>query len=103
MLIEAIASGLPVVCSQACGFENFVRKATGTVVPEPFSQETLNQMVLHAINDLPALKQSTREYAKHQDFTGRSKVAVDELEKIARSKLVSHSSADSQPSDNARN
>lgn len=103
VLIEAIASGLPVVCSQACGFENFVREATGTVVPEPFSQETLNQMVLHAINELPALKQSTREYAKHQDFTGRSRVAVDELEKIARSKLVSHSSAGSQPPDNARN
>lgn len=83
VLIEAIATGLPVICTQACGFASFVHAATHTVVPEPFQQEALDDMLAKCLDNLPALKQQTREYAAKQDFTTRSKVAIDILEQIA--------------------
>ncbi len=86
VLVEAIASGLPVICTQVCGFENYVRAATGTVVPEPYRQESLNGMLTKCLEQLPELRCRTCEYARTQDFTGRSRVAIDRMEEFAKAR-----------------
>ncbi|MBO4513137.1 MAG: glycosyltransferase family 4 protein, partial [Victivallales bacterium] len=83
VLVEAIASGLPVICTQVCGFENYVRAATATVVPEPYQQESLNLMLAKCLRRLPELHRRTCEYARTQDFTGRSRVAIERMEEFA--------------------
>ena len=45
VLLEGIASGLPVICSAACGFCDFVAEAGGVVVPEPWSDRVFLQLL----------------------------------------------------------
>ena len=80
ILIEGIAAGIPVVCSQVCGFENYVRAASGRVVPEPFSPERFRELTIDALQHLPELTRLDREYAAKTDFTSRARVAIDLLE-----------------------
>ncbi|MBP5672712.1 MAG: glycosyltransferase family 4 protein [Victivallales bacterium] len=84
VLIEAIAAGLPVICTEVCGFSNFVQGATGLAISEPFSQETLNQSVAKAIDSLSQLAAMTIEYAETQSFSGRAEVALDTMEQFAQ-------------------
>lgn len=80
VLVEALASGLPVVCSAACGFATYVEAAGGTVLPEPFVQEACNRAVAEALAALPQLRRQVLAYAARHDFTARAAVVVDILE-----------------------
>ncbi|MBQ7651557.1 MAG: glycosyltransferase family 4 protein [Victivallales bacterium] len=80
VLVEGIASGIPVICTGCCGFSPIVNEAAGLVVPEPFEQESLNTMLANALDNLAKLTDVTREYAKNHDFTSRQKVMVDCIE-----------------------
>ena len=80
VLVEGIASGIPVICTACCGFSPIVKEAAGLVVQEPFVQEDLNTMLTNALENLDTLTASTREYATHHDFTSRQKVMVDCIE-----------------------
>ena len=80
-LIEALAAGLPVLTTGICGFAPYVQEATGTVLEEPYRQETTVQMLEDMIPRLDELKRKTLAYAKGQDFCSRAKVFADILEK----------------------
>ena len=80
VLVEGIASGIPVICTGCCGFSPIVNEAAGLVVPEPFEQESLDAMLANALDNLAKLSEATREYAKSHDFTSRQKVMVDCIE-----------------------
>lgn len=82
VLIEALAAGLPVICTDACGFAPFVHDATATTVPEPFNQATLNSLLAKALTQLPDLAAQTLEYALSQDFIGRDRAAIAALEAV---------------------
>ena len=84
VLIEAIAAGLPVVCTEVCGFSDFVQNAAGLTVSEPFSQTSLDQCVEDAIGRLPQLAERTLAYAATQNFSGRTKVALDTMEQFVQ-------------------
>ncbi|MBR4676340.1 MAG: glycosyltransferase family 4 protein [Victivallales bacterium] len=86
VLVEGIAAGVPVICSECCGFSPYVKAAAGLVTPEPFVQENLNAMLLDALRRLPELIAQTRLYAKQNDFTTRQKVMVDNLEAFYKRK-----------------
>jgi UDP-glucose:(heptosyl)LPS alpha-1,3-glucosyltransferase len=86
VLIEALAAGLPVICTDVCGFAPFVAQATATTVPEPFSQERLNQLLLQSLSRLPQLASDTHAFANTQDFCSRSAVAVDFLEQAGKAR-----------------
>jgi UDP-glucose:(heptosyl)LPS alpha-1,3-glucosyltransferase len=86
VLIEAIATGLPVICTELCGFSTYVRASNaGHVLPGTFHQEELNavleSLLMHREN-LKFLSREALEYASHINLTGRSKAIVDFLEKI---------------------
>ena len=80
-LTEGIASGLPVICTEVCGFAPFVASATNTVLPEPFSQEQQDDLLEKCLKNINELKARTIAYAKTQDFCGRSRVAIDLMER----------------------
>ncbi len=80
VLIEAIANGLPVLCTAICGFSNFVEPTGMPVIPEPFRQEALNQALKEILPNLPEHAKRTREYAATQDFCRRTDAIVDLLE-----------------------
>ena len=80
VLVEALANGLPVVCTSVCGFSPYVNAAGCPVIPEPFQQSALNSAVADALLRLPTLREQTTIYARGQDFCGRTRVAIDALE-----------------------
>ena len=80
-LIEAIAAGLPVLTTDACGFATYVREATGTVLDGQYSREKAVRMLEDMIPRLDELKRRTLAYAATQDFCSRARVFADILEK----------------------
>lgn len=85
VLVEAIAAGIPVVCSGNCGFENFVRASGGVVLNEPFSQHEFEREVAKCIGVPGRLEKMTaavRNYAKTADFYQRAEVAVNVIEGV---------------------
>ncbi|MBQ7176691.1 MAG: glycosyltransferase family 4 protein [Victivallales bacterium] len=83
VLVEGIASGIPVLCTACCGFSPYVKVAAGLVVNEPFQQDTLNAMLRTALENLTQLTEQTRQYSKTQDFTSRQRVMLDYIENAA--------------------
>jgi len=82
ILIEGIAAGLPVLCTEECGFSKYVKAASGLVLPENAPQEELDAMLFNALNHLSEISQRTRDYSKITDFRRRADAAVDVLEEI---------------------
>lgn len=86
VLIEALAAGIPVVCTGGCGFSHYVAEACGLALEEPFSQSALEDAVADALSRLPELKERVRAYASTQDFQGRARVFAETAEAFAASR-----------------
>ena len=89
VLVEAMAAGLPILCSDACGYASYISKASaGRVVPEPFEQAALNRELLELLSnaDLPALGQNARRFASAESFHRRSQCAADIIETVVSRK-----------------
>ncbi len=80
-LLEAMALGLPVVCSGVCGFADHVRLAeAGTVLSEPFSDDGFLRAVAALIGAADARKrmgEAGRAYVAHHDLTSLIPRAAD--------------------------
>lgn len=84
-LLEAVAAGLPVLCSEVCGYGNHIKAADcGLLTPEPFKQEMLNQQLLHMLtgSDLSALGDKALSYARSTDIYSMHIHAVNIIEQI---------------------
>ena len=86
VLIEAISTGLPVICTERCGFSTYVKESeAGHVLMGEFHQDELNavleSLLLHREN-LHYLSREALEYAAHTDLTGRAAAIVDFMEKM---------------------
>ncbi|MFJ5471741.1 glycosyltransferase family 4 protein [Pectobacterium carotovorum] len=72
VLLEAIAAGLPILVTDACGYAFYIeRSQAGQVIPEPFSQTTLNHALSHALSQPETLKQwaeNARNFADTEDI-----------------------------------
>ena len=90
VLIEALVAGLPVLCSATCGYAPYIQEAkAGKIIPEPFSQETLNQALLNLVTDREKLvetKGNILSYSGKEDFYSRQKFAVDTIEEVIKMK-----------------
>ena len=88
ILIEAIASGLPVLCTENCGYRRFVSEArAGCILSGKFDQLELNltlQCILKYPEQLKILSRYALEYSKTADFYSRSKAVIDYLEDYCR-------------------
>ena len=84
VLVEALAMGLPVACSGACGFSCYVRESGNIVLPEPFSSQALSAALISLLADpstLVKMRKRTMAYSRIADFYSRAASAVDVLEK----------------------
>jgi UDP-glucose:(heptosyl)LPS alpha-1,3-glucosyltransferase len=90
-LLEALASGLPVIASGVCGYAPYVEQAHGGwVVPEPFRQEVFDDIVQSALEhaDLDSYGRRGAEFARHSDLYGMVDAAVDIIEAVACGRLT---------------
>lgn len=88
-IIEAIASELPVLVSDVCGYASHVRlSAAGKVLPSPFNSQqfadTITQMLVSP--ERTQWMRNARHYARTTDLYSMPEVAVDYIEQIAAQK-----------------
>ncbi len=83
VLVEAIASHLPVICTAVCGFSPYVAASGGCVIAEPFTDAVLKDAIVASLANLAELRKDVSAYAQTQDFCARSRVAIDILEAAA--------------------
>lgn len=85
VLLEALASGLPILTLDHCGYAHHVQQAKGgKVLAAPFSQavfnQTLNDMLSH--DRLSIYRNNGICYAKEQDIYSLPEKAADVIESI---------------------
>ena len=52
VLLEALVAGLPVLVTDVCGYAHYITDANcGRVVPSPFEQQALDQMLAQMLAD----------------------------------------------------
>lgn len=88
VLLEALASGLPVVASGVCGYAPYIEQAqAGWVLPEPFDQDRFDRTVRSALerDDLADFGRRGAEFARREDLYGMVEAAVEVIENVARS------------------
>lgn len=86
VLLEALAAGLPVIASSACGYAHYVEQAqAGWVLPEPFSQRRFDETLRDALAraDLRELGRRGTDFARRQDLYGMVDAAVDVIDAVA--------------------
>lgn len=86
VLLEALASGLPVVASGVCGYAHYLEQArAGWVIPEPFDQVRFNHTVRTALEcaDLGEIGRRGIDFAQTEDLYGMVEAAVRVIEAVA--------------------
>ena len=76
VLAEALASGVPVICSAVCGYASMVGEA-GVVIPEPFDAKNFGNLLVETLKSLPRYKEKAMELSGTLDFTRRAAIAAD--------------------------
>ncbi len=88
VLVEAIAAGLPVLCSASCGYAEHVQRAqAGNVIKEPFVQAAMNQQLEAMLETKRLLSWQNKglEYAAHEDLYSRTERVIEVIEMLALS------------------
>jgi UDP-glucose:(heptosyl)LPS alpha-1,3-glucosyltransferase len=89
VLIEAMASGLPVLATDICGYAFHVRDAgAGLLVPSPFRQQVFNELLRRMITspDSAIWKRKGIEYVERNDFFSMPQKAAGIIESLALKK-----------------
>ena len=85
ILVEALAAGLPVLATDACGFSDHVaRSGGGLLVAAPFSQNTFNRMMAEMLAS-PRWEEWGRNgvnYVRQTDVFSRAERAADLIERL---------------------
>ena len=80
VLLEALACGLPVVCTELCGFSPYVAAVSPSLVlADPFSIPVARRAIAQALDTLPELRRAVRGACEGQDFTRRTTFFADFL------------------------
>lgn len=86
VLIEAMAAGLPVLATDVCGYSYHIERAgAGELVPSPFKQEILNQLLVSMLTSdrKNQWQHSGKEYIANTDVFSRPEKAADIIEQVA--------------------
>lgn len=87
VLLEALASGLPVLTTDVCGYANYIIQANaGRVLKSPYQQTDFNQtladMLLSA--ERKTWQQNGLDFAKQADIYSMPERAVDKIESFKK-------------------
>lgn len=80
VLLEAVAAGLPVLCTEVCGYSSHIKAADcGLITPEPFDQAVLNRQLEEMLTggELPRLGKNALAYARSTDLYSMHERAAD--------------------------
>lgn len=86
VLIEAMAAGLPVLATDVCGYGHYIeRSQAGELIPAPFRQETLNQMLASMLisDEKDLYRRNGRKYIGASDVFSLAEKAADIIEQVA--------------------
>ena len=90
VLLEATIAGLPVLTTSTCGYASHIEKAgSGLVCSEPFSQQELNDKLLHMLtsSDREIWQQNGIRYGRQEDLYSMAKAAVDHIEQLGHTTI----------------
>ncbi|KPJ67370.1 MAG: hypothetical protein AMJ43_03665 [Coxiella sp. DG_40] len=90
VLLEAIASSLPVLNTDTCGFAFHISRAqAGLVIPSPFKQENLNNGLVEMLTSkhYQEWKKNALNYANTENLYSRSE-AADIIESLISSRVT---------------
>lgn len=85
VLLEAMASGLPVLTTDICGYAHYIQSAdAGIVIPSPFQQKQFNQALENMLLSPKRTKWQANgiAFAKHADIYSMPERAVDIIESL---------------------
>jgi UDP-glucose:(heptosyl)LPS alpha-1,3-glucosyltransferase len=83
VLLEAMASGLPVLATTTCGYAPLVKKAkAGLVAPYPYDQQVFNQLLVQALStdERMAWGVNALEFSDSRDIYSLAQKAADIIE-----------------------
>ena len=86
VLLEAMASGLPVLATEVCGYSFHVKRAdAGMIVPSPYDQKILNQFLETMLTSEKKTQwqENGKIYVSQTDVFSRAEKASDIIEKVA--------------------
>jgi UDP-glucose:(heptosyl)LPS alpha-1,3-glucosyltransferase len=86
VLIEALASHLPALVTEVCGYSFHIERANaGKIVPAPFKQETLNELLVSMLTSdkKTQWRRNARDYFADNDLFSLSEKAADVIEQVA--------------------
>ncbi|MFO7883901.1 MAG: glycosyltransferase family 4 protein [Desulfobacteraceae bacterium] len=86
VIVEAMASNVPVLTTDICGYSFHVTRADGgQVVGSPFDQDELNRALLFMLtSDLRNVwRDNCKNYIEHTDIFSRNQKVSDFIEKVA--------------------
>jgi UDP-glucose:(heptosyl)LPS alpha-1,3-glucosyltransferase len=92
ILLEGVASGLPVLVTEACGYAHYIDDAqAGCVLADPFQQEKLNDLLARMMSEIlsPLDKRmdwsgNGLRFAGSEDLYSQKKFVVDVIESYSR-------------------
>ena len=87
VILEALAAGLPVLCTDVCGFAPYVAEADAGIVSSlPFDQDRFNREVREVLTSprRAAWRENGRRLAASGSLGGRAEVACDLIERFVR-------------------
>ena len=88
VLLEALVAGLPVLCTEVCGYAHYIKEAdAGLVTPVPFRQATLNRQLADMVDETKKSHWSANALAfeKVTDLYGMPEKATDIIEETFHS------------------
>jgi UDP-glucose:(heptosyl)LPS alpha-1,3-glucosyltransferase len=89
ILLEALSAGLPVLCTDVCGYASHIQRAKGgRILGSPFSQEQCNASVREMLvsNERPLWSAQGVAYAAREDLYSCHEHAVELIEGIVKRK-----------------
>lgn len=85
-IVEALASGLPVLATANCGYAHYVEDAdAGKLVPIPFEQAVMNARLLDMLTsgELPRRRENALAFAARTDLYSLPERAAEIIEAVA--------------------